>query len=92
VLLHKRSVDDKICLAAPPTTPNPPFAAPLNSVQLRRRDVERDQRPIPVRGQPSECLVELGIRNATRSFGRHPPPPGRYNPVRSLRCHSIGLW
>ena len=46
--------------------------------QLRRprpgRHIERHQRPVPVRRQPREDLVELLIRHAARNPGRHPRP------------------
>ena len=37
-------------------------------------DVERDQRPVPVRRQPGEDLVELLVRDAARDPRRHPRP------------------
>ena len=46
--------------------------------QLRRprpgRHIKRHQRPVPVRRQPREDLVELLIRHAARNPGRHPRP------------------
>ena len=60
--------------------------------QLRRagsrRDVERDQRPVPVRGQPGEDLVELLVRDRPRDPGRHPRPvePG---PLMAERLHRV---
>ena len=39
-----------------------------------RRHVERDQRPVPVRRQPCEDLVELAVRDTARDPVRHPRP------------------
>ena len=60
--------------------------------QLRRTgtggDVERDQGPVPVRGQPGEDLVELLVRDGPRDPGRHPRPvePG---PLMAERLHRV---
>ena len=52
------------------------------------RHIEGDERPVPVRGQRGEDLVELAVRN-TR--GIRSGTRGRYSPVRSCRNGSIGL-
>ena len=48
------------------------------------RDPERDQRPVPVRGQPGEQLVEPLVGDASRD------PPGHPRPVaaRPLACRN----
>lgn len=51
-------------------------------------DIERDQRPVPVRGQPGEDLVELLVRDAARD------PSGQSRPIQTsplvaVRLHRI---
>ena len=73
------------------------LAAGIDAGQRRRQqlrgagaggDVERDQRPVPVRGQPGKDLVELLIRDRPRDPGRHPRPvePG---PLMAERLHRV---